>query len=474
MDNYQNGQRATGTLGEPNTRDNEDQDTDMPSSSSTPLFPGTFTSNVNAELLQLMFPSRNSALSDPHNFLNSASRSSLVTGTESQRNLSPAISNLPAARSTAERMPTLEQQLASLLKEEQQRARPLTIEQQLAAFIEQQGRSTSFQRSSSLPSDRVLNLEHQLPSSLEQQQQDRHQPFQATNTAPDRMPTLEQLLASLEDEQRRRRSSFQSASSGSFQPTSSLPNGTSTFEDQLASSIEQQQGIRAPFQERRMPNIEHQLASLIQAADFTNPSSCFPSNILTEHQPSLMPSPEHLQLLEQLQRGFVPQAQPDLQAQTGGSNFGNANDGYLECPLPLGPPPSCPLPLGPPPSGVPRELPVPMPPPYGSQEKFPGKLYSLLIEAEREGNDHIISFTPDGCTFKIHDREAFIEVESPKHFRHTHITSFVRQLNFYGFKRQSKGPNRGGFGHPFFLRGHPELLVMIEKKDDRPRAKKGR
>jgi hypothetical protein len=468
MDNYQYGPRATGTLGEPNTRDRENQVSDMPSSSSssTPLLPGTYHSNVNAELLQLMFPSRSSVISDPPDFHNSVSRAALVTGVESQRNLSPAIPSLPAARSTAERMPSLEQQLASLLNEEQQRARPMTIEQQLAAFIEeQQGRSNLFQRSQSIPSDRVLNLEHQLPSSLEQQQ-DIHPPFQATNSAPDRMPTLEQLLASLNDEQRRRR--------GSFQPASSLQNGSSTIEDQLASSIEHQQGLRGPFQDSRMPNIEQQLASLIYATDFTSPSSCFPSNILTQHQPSLLPSAEHLHLLGQLQRDFAPQAQPELQAQTGSSNFGNANDSYLEFPLPSAPLPSAPLSTGPPPSGVPRELPVPMPPPYGSQEKFPGKLYCLLIEAEREGNDHIISFTPDGCTFKIHDREAFIEVESPKHFRHAHITSFVRQLNFYGFKRQAKGPNRGGFAHPFFLRGHPELLVRIEKKDDRPRAKKGR
>lgn len=381
----------------------------------------------------------------------------------------------------------------SLIKEQQRRSTlPLTIEQQLASFIEEQQGRSSFQRSRSIQQARDLNIDHTQASLTDQQQgTGRYQPFQATNNAPDRMPTIEQLLASLNGglgsfqrtsplqnsnatldeqlaslikEQQDRSGDFQDRRMmsieqlfaslndeqqrryGSFQATSSLPNSTSIIEEQRAFSLERQQGYRDSSQDR-IPTIEQQVAFLMQAGDFTNLSSRVTSNVLREHQPS-PPSPEHLHL------------QPEIQAQAGGCNIGTANDSYLA---------ACPIP-----SGVPREFPVPMPPPYGSQETFPGKLYCLLVEAEREGNDHIISFTPDGTAFKINDREAFIEVESPKHFRHTHITSFVRQLNFYGFKRQPKGPNRGGFAHPFFLRGHPELLVKIEKKDIRQGAKKAR
>jgi hypothetical protein len=534
------GRRATRILGKPMTNEREAQGTNIhvpsSSSSSTPLFPGTLPSDV-------MHPFRSSALSVPPDFHNAGSRAALLPGeAESQRDLQPPSSGFPAAQSITERMPTLEQQLASLIKEQQRRTLPLTVEQQLASFIEeQQGRGSSFQNSSSVPLDRALTMD-QIQASLTDHQQGRHQPFQAPSNALDRMPTsIDQLLASLNDG----RGSFQATSSvrnsapsldghqaslleeqqvktgdfqerrmpsieqllaalndehqrrhGSFQATSSHPNSSSildqqgyrgssqdmistineqgyrtSFQDMIPTIDQQghrgsiptidQQGFRSSSQDMQ-PTIEQQLASLIQAADFTSPS-----NFLAEYQLSLPLSAEHLHRMvgklqrdfAPLQRDFAPQAQPDIQTQAAGCSSGTAYEGHRVNPLP---------------AGVPRECPVAMPAPYGNQETFPGKLYCLLVEAEREGNDHIISFTPDGGAFKINNREAFIEVESPKHFRHTHITSFVRQLNFYGFKRQAKGPNRGGFAHPYFLRGHPELLVKIEKKEAKQRAKKGR
>jgi hypothetical protein len=576
-------------FGKPKTNDDRQaQGNNLASSSSTPLFPGTFPSEVN-----VMHPFRNSALSVPpdfHSTAGSTARAALLAGTgeaESQRDLQlqPQSAGFPAAQSITERVqPTLEQQLELLIKEQQRRALPLTVEQQLASFIEeQQGRSTSFQNStsSSIPLARALTTDHVQASLTDQQQQrgSSHQPYPALNNALDGIPTsaIEQLLASLNDgrgsfqaassaqnsapcmdeqlapllneQQQRRTSDFQERRMpsieqllaslnnehqrrhGSFQATSSLPNSSSILQDQLGQgyrgssqdmiatldqqgyrvssqdripminqqgyrssaqdgiatldqhsyrglsqdriSTVDQQGYHGSFQDRiptvnhhgssqdMQPTIEQQLASLIQAAGFTRPS-----NGPTEHQLPLPLSPEHLHRLEQLQRDFAPlqrdfapQAQPEIQTQAAGCNVATTNEGHRVTPLPV---------------GVPREFPVSMPAPYGSQETFPGKLYCLLVEAEREGNDHIISFTPDGGAFKINNREAFIEVESPKHFRHTHITSFVRQLNFYGFKRQPKGPNRGGFAHPFFLRGHPELLVKIEKKEFKQRAKKGR
>jgi hypothetical protein len=100
---------------------------------------------------------------------------------------------------------------------------------------------------------------------------------------------------------------------------------------------------------------------------------------------------------------------------------------------------------------------------YGTQEPFPGKLYRLLADAERNGNDNIISFTPDGRAFKIHNRQAFIKEVSPTYFRQAKITSFVRQLNFYGFEKLLEGNNRGGFWNPNFRRGYPELLPKITR-----------
>jgi hypothetical protein len=118
---------------------------------------------------------------------------------------------------------------------------------------------------------------------------------------------------------------------------------------------------------------------------------------------------------------------------------------------------------------------IAIPPPfgrYGKVELFPGKLYRLLAEAERDGNTHIVSFTPDGRAFKINDPNAFIKDVSPKYFRQSLLSSFVRQLNFYGFDRLSHGPDLGAFAHPCFIRGRPELLDRIERQNITPRAKK--
>jgi hypothetical protein len=371
-------------------------------------------SSENAEgFLQLLLSFRNSAPSVTPDLLNLASRADEVAPRVigSQQNLQRlALSSpiVPPASSVANGMLTLEQQLASL-NQELQRRHNNDHNDQLAFVIEQQ--------------------------------QGRHQDaLQAKNSVLDRMPTIEQQLPLFTDEQLHKR--------GSDQATSDQKRIPFCIEEQLASLIKQQQEHHAPFQDR-IPTFEQRLASLNRPASTSPPP--------TSHGSSLV----QLQLLAQLQRGIVPQAQPEIQAPAGGHPFGNVDQGHLVGPLQ---------------SGVPTEDPIPIPPPsmYGPREPFPGKLYRLLAEAERDGNEHIISFTPDGCAFKIHSRERFIQELSPEHFHQAKITSFVRQLNFYGFEKLLDGPNRGGFGHPYFRRGYPQLLLMIERKVVATRPKKDR
>jgi hypothetical protein len=470
--------------------------------------------NVDAEILQLPFAFRANAAQD-----SASTRSALFQslGTESQRNLQRLTTSMypsyfPAASSVANGMLTLEQQLA-LMNEERQRSRALLpatsslsdrvlpTEQQLSAYLrERQLRTAS-----------ALSVDHQqqLAFLLEQQQQGRHQPFQAPSSAPDRIPNIEQLLASLNDGRGSLQGSLQGTSSrqnststidehlasllneqqgrighfqdrrmpsieqqlaslndehqrryGSFQARGSLPNSASTLDEHLASLIEEQQGRGSYFQDMRMPRMEQHLASLIGATTTSSPSY-FQSNFMAEHPNSQLLSLEDQHLLAQLQRNPAPQAQ--LESQARGYPLEPAEQGqHVEQDIQL-------------PSAVRTEDPISVPPAYGRNgqiEAFPEKLYRLLAEAEMDGNDKIISFTPDGRAFKIHNRQAFIEEVSPKYFRHAKITSFVRQLNFYGFQKLLDGPNRGGFTNPPFLRGHPELLVMVKRKEVAPRPKR--
>mmetsp|Transcript_8987 Transcript_8987/g.25674 ORF Transcript_8987/g.25674 Transcript_8987/m.25674 type:complete len:329 (-) Transcript_8987:483-1469(-) len=82
----------------------------------------------------------------------------------------------------------------------------------------------------------------------------------------------------------------------------------------------------------------------------------------------------------------------------------------------------------------------------------------------------ILDWSADGKCFVIKDHARFVE-ELPKHFRHGNFRSFVRQLNFYEFRKlkadeiSSRGNQKlAHYYHPSFQRGKPQLLKDIRQK----------
>jgi hypothetical protein len=114
----------------------------------------------------------------------------------------------------------------------------------------------------------------------------------------------------------------------------------------------------------------------------------------------------------------------------------------------------------------------------GVAEPFPQRLYYMLQDVEKQGKSHIVSFSPHGRAFSIHDMKAFTDEILPQYFaKQSKLVSFVRQIHLYGFARIHSGPDTGGHYHELFLNGRPELCTYMRRagaskgKEDRRKLK---
>ncbi|GAA0174269.1 winged helix/forkhead transcription factor [Lithospermum erythrorhizon] len=106
------------------------------------------------------------------------------------------------------------------------------------------------------------------------------------------------------------------------------------------------------------------------------------------------------------------------------------------------------------------------------------KTYDLLEEEEERGkrekfqesggNDEqrTISWNEDGTGFVVWSPAEFSELTLPKYFKHNNFSSFIRQLNTYGFKKIAS--KRWEFQHEKFRRGCRHLLKEISRKRSDP------
>eukprot|EP00980_Cylindrotheca_fusiformis_P000341 scaffold91_cov127-Cylindrotheca_fusiformis.AAC.1 len=95
---------------------------------------------------------------------------------------------------------------------------------------------------------------------------------------------------------------------------------------------------------------------------------------------------------------------------------------------------------------------------------FPLKLHETLSQIESDGHGDIIGWMPHGRSFKIHKQKEFAEIVLPRYFVMTKKSSFLRQLNLYGFNRFSAGPDQGSYYHEKFLRGMKFLCRRMTRQ----------
>ncbi|CAO1631249.1 unnamed protein product [Sympodiomycopsis kandeliae] len=102
--------------------------------------------------------------------------------------------------------------------------------------------------------------------------------------------------------------------------------------------------------------------------------------------------------------------------------------------------------------------------------RFVYKLMRMVSDPESQS---LISFNATGTSVVVTNFDDFAKEVLPKHFKHSNFSSFIRQLNMYGFYKVNKTP-RGQrnsadsqiweFSHPKFIRGRYDLLDEIRRK----------
>jgi len=91
---------------------------------------------------------------------------------------------------------------------------------------------------------------------------------------------------------------------------------------------------------------------------------------------------------------------------------------------------------------------------------FPMKLHKILSEPE---NAEYITWLPHGRSWRVLKPKAFEEKVIPKYFRHAKYASFMRQVNGWGYKRMTQGPDHNSYYHELFLRGMPQLCHKMRR-----------
>ncbi|KAF9345079.1 stress-responsive transcription factor hsf1 [Mortierella sp. AD094] len=107
----------------------------------------------------------------------------------------------------------------------------------------------------------------------------------------------------------------------------------------------------------------------------------------------------------------------------------------------------------------------------GNVAAFLTKLYNMVND---EASNNLIKWSDDGQSFLVLRHVDFAKEVLPKFFKHNNFSSFVRQLNMYGFHKvphlqqgvllPDSDSEQWEFSNPHFQKNQPDLLCLVSRK----------
>ena len=89
----------------------------------------------------------------------------------------------------------------------------------------------------------------------------------------------------------------------------------------------------------------------------------------------------------------------------------------------------------------------------------------FLVKLKEMVNESLfIEWNSEGTSFVVQDQDKFSRLVLPKYFKHSNFTSFIRQLNMYGFHKLPNKQGKSEFCNEFFQRDKPELMDHVVRR----------